>query len=380
LRIAVNAALIGTRYSGVATCTVGLIDCLSELGHEVVVYGSSPHLAKGKRVKVAKVSPSLAFDKGSIAALLRFMWNQTILPLRLLHDNVDIVISQNTDGSFWSPAAQALVVHDLIPLLYPDEAPRLHSYYNRVLPFVMKRTAAIVAVSQNSRNDLVRRYRLDPAKVHVVYNGLTSALGEPASDDKPAGVRSSRYFLFVGTFAPRKNLETVIRALATVRNEIPESLVVVAYPDRWTASCLRTVGELGLSDRIIHLNGLTNEELTTVYRHATALFLLSEYEGFGFPPLEAMLLGTPAVVSDSTALAEVVGDAALRIKSHDVDAAAEAMRKLSTDQNYRHGLRQLGMQKARTYTWARTAATLDEVLWQIAQQDGKKATTREQSR
>ncbi len=330
------------------------------------MYGSSPQLPKGAGIRLVKTSPSLTFDKGSPAALLRFIWNQTILPIKLCRDNVDVVILQNAEGLLWSPAPQLLVIHDLIPLLYPEEAPRLHSYYKRVLPFVIKRISAFVAVSQHSRDDLVRQYKLDLARIHVAYNGLKRDLdGSESGGHKPAAFQVEQYFLFVGTFAPRKNLETVTRALAQVREAIPESLVVVAYPDKWTAAYLRMVRELGLSDRVVHLSGLSDQELAYLYTHATALFLLSEYEGCGLPPLEAMLVGTAAVVSDSTALAEVVGDAALKIKARDVDATADAMRNLSTDQQYRHELQRRGIQKARSYTWNRTGAVLDQILSQI---------------
>ena len=155
----------------------------------------------------------------------------------------------------------------------------------------------------------------------VCFRTLTISRRDPGRAD----FRSEPYFLFVGTFSPRKNLETLIRALAKARDHVRESLLIVAYPDKWSTGNLRLAEELGLGNRIVHMCGLTNQEMSFVYGHATALFLLSEYEGFGFPALEAMLAGTPAVVSDSTALAEVVGDAALKINAHDVDAAAKAM-------------------------------------------------------
>ncbi len=226
----------------------------------------------------------------------------------------------------------------------------------------------------------MERYKLEAARIHVVYNGLNMHSPTGQTEHRPRGLRDGRYFLFVGTFAPRKNLETVTRALAKVRDEIPESLVVVAYPDRWFSDYRKLIEELGISDRVIQLTALTDDELDYIYRKATALFLLSEYEGFGFPPLEAMLAGTPAVVSDSTAFKEIVGDGALRIKAHDIGSVADAMRSLSTDEQLRRRLQRAGAAKAGNYTWSNTADAFSVILSEVAGARSKAVNVPELSR
>ncbi len=367
MRIAINAALLGKRHTGVGRHIVGLIQSLTSHGHEVVVYSSSPLIPSGPGVTREPTPSWMAFDAGGFSGLLRLLWNLFILPARITGKNIDAIVSQNAEGTIWCSVPQVLVVHDLIPLLYPEEAPRLRNYYKRFLPQVLKHSAAVVTVSQHTRNDLLQHYKVDPAKVHVAYNGIEQDSPYTPAEQPPADFPNGPYFLFVGTFSPRKNLQSVIRALAKVQDRVSESLLVVAYPDKWTKQCLRLAGELGVRNRIIHLHGLTDEELFYAYRHATALFLLSEYEGFGFPPLEAMLAGIPAVVSDSTALDEVVGDAAIKIHAHDVVAASETMLRLSNDRAYRSELGNLGMKRARTYTWARTGDAICEVLGQVIQ-------------
>lgn len=377
MRIAINAALLGKRHTGVGTYVIGLIQSLSNLGHEVQVYSSSLLVPAAPGVTLQKTPPSIAFEAGPFAGALRLLWNQFILPIRLRSSKVDAVISQNAEGAIWCSVPQVLVVHDLIPVLYPEEAPRLQSYYRKLLPYVLKHTASVVAVSHHTRSDILRHYKLTPGSVHVAYDGVLRSSEDQSPEHRPAGYPSEPYFLFVGTFSPRRNLVTVIRALAKIRDDVRESLLIVAYPDKWASGCLRLAKELGLRDRIVHMSGLTNQEMGFVYGHATALFLLSEYEGFGLPPLEAMLAGSPAVVSDSTALAEIAGDAALKISAHDVGAAAQAMLRLSTDCRYREELRQLGIQRACTFTWTRTGRTISEILYQIVQ--GRESTSRSTS-
>jgi glycosyltransferase involved in cell wall biosynthesis len=380
LRIAINAALLGKRHTGVGTYIIGLIRGLTSLGHEVVVYGNSPLIPTGPDIVLRKTPNSIAFGAGPFAGPLRLLWDLFVLPLKLLGSNTDAIVSQNAEGMLWCSVPQMLVVHDLIPLYYPEETPRLRNYYKKILPLVFANTAAVVAVSQYTRNDLLQQYNLSPANVHVAYDGVTQSSEDEEIECRPASFPIQPYFLFVGTFAPRKNLETVVRALARIRNEVPESLVIVAYTDKWAQGCLQLIRELGLADRIIHLAGLTSQELAYVYGRATALFLLSEYEGFGLPALEAMLAGTPAVVSYSTALAEVVGDAALKISAHDIDAATAAMLRLSTDQAYRQEFRRPGVQRAETFTWTRTGDRISAILSQVVQSRNRKFRATESPR
>ena len=297
---------------------------------------------------------------------MRLVWTNTVLPVRLRSKQIDLLISPSVEGLLRCPVPQIVVVHDLIPIFYPQEAPRLRIYYKKVLPHLLRRAPAIIAVSNHTRADLIREFGVEPKRVAVVHNGLRFGLADDTDDRRPPGLHEGRYFLFVGTFAPRKNLRTVIEAMGKVRREIPESLVIVAYPDRWKPEITRLIKEVRLSDRVVILSGLHDCEMSYLYRHATALFLLSEYEGFGYPPLEAMLTGTPAVVSDSTSLAEVVADAALKIRAHDADAASAAMLRLSQDQDFRCKLQQSGVERARKFTWVEAGSALSNVLSQVS--------------
>ena len=362
MRVAINAVSIGERYTGIGTYICGLIACITDLGHEAIVYCSSKCISSEPGVQIVRTSPSLAADHGTSAAVERFVWANTALPLRLKRDRANILISPSVEGSLRCPIPQILIVHDLIPLFYPSEAPRLHLYYKRVLPRLLQRVSAVIAVSEHTGNDLIREFGLPPEQVHVIYNGLHSPQADTAIDHKPDGLQSGTFFLFVGTYAPRKNLQTLVLALAKVRGEISESLVIVSYPDKWRGSILQLIADCDLSERVTILSGLHHAEMNYLYRYATALFLLSEYEGFGYPPMEAMLRGTPAVVSDSTSLAEVTGDAAVRVDARDIDAAAAAMLQLARDPAYRQTLGESGTDRARQFTWARAGIELNRVL------------------
>jgi glycosyltransferase involved in cell wall biosynthesis len=261
---------------------------------------------------------------------------------------------------------QILVIHDTIPLLYPEESPRLHKYYKLLLPRLVRHASFLVTVSDASKRDLIKHYGIAAEKICLAHESARGSFSDPANERKPDGLDREAFFLFVGGFSPRKNLATVIQGFAKARLKVRESLIIVAYPDRWMPQIIQNIEELGISDRVLFLNDLQFAELNYVYRRATALFLLSEYEGFGLPALEAMLVGTPAVVSDTPALAEVVSDAAIKIKAHDTHAVAELMCRLSLEPEFRAGWKEKGLERARTFTWHRTGECLRELLQQFS--------------
>ena len=361
MRLAINATFASERHNGITTFVDGIVERLGSHGHELFVYTSAERYAKFDNVTLRKTPANLVFDGGGLNNFRRFAWTQAVLPSRLKRDRVDLFFSP-VEGILRSPVPQVVAVHDLIPLFYPAECPRLHHYYKRVLPYILKGSARTVAPSQHTKSDLVERYKLPADKVSVVSYGLRQDLFDAESDSRPACVDSERYFLFVGTFAPRKNLETVVRAFARIHPEVPEKLVVVAYPDQRQELIRELARSVGVLDKISFCSGLTNSELAYLYRHATGLLLLSEYEGFGYPPLEAMATSTPAIVSDSTSLAEVVGDAGITGGCRDFDAAAAAMRRLSTEKLYRELLGKNGQARARQFTWSNSAKQLSDAL------------------
>ena len=362
MRIGINATFACERHNGITTFVDGALRCLRALGHEVYVYSSSERYAGLDGVVLRRTPANLA-DVSAAGSLRRFAWMQAVLPGKLRRDRVDLFLAPSVEALLHSPVPQIVTVHDLIPLFHPDEGPRQRHYYKHVLPRILRNSTRVWVVSGHTRQDVIEQYALRPEQVSVIYNSVRDELFDPAFGTVPPQDFSlRRYFLFVGSFSPRKNLESVIRAFARVHAEVPEKLVVVAYPDRWQKGCQSLARELGVLDKMVFYNGLTDSELAYLYRHATALVLLSKYEGFGFPPLEAMATGTPAITSDSTSLAEVVGDAGISVAYGDVAAAGEAMRMLSEDSGYRQALQKKARLRAGQFTWTSTMEQMRTIL------------------
>jgi glycosyltransferase involved in cell wall biosynthesis len=216
---------------------------------------------------------------------------------------------------------------------------------------ISARTAnRVITISESARDDIVRHFGLAPAKVDVTPLGvrLPAALPpRPAHDGGPV-------VLCVAQKRPYKNLSSLIHAVAELSDEQP-TLVLPGAPTEHEAD-LRALAEgLGVADRVRFPAWVSDDELESLYREATCFVLPSLIEGFGLPVLEAMARGVPVACSDRPALPEVAGEAALLFDPTDQKAITEAVRRLIQDPELRKSLSARGLERAREFTWRRTA-------------------------
>lgn len=228
----------------------------------------------------------------------------------------------------------------------------------------MRAAAAVIAVSDSTRRDLLERLGLAPEQVFVVHEGLDHDLFRPVSRrpiDEP-------YVLFVGSEQPRKNLITLLRAFARLTGDRRAGrlrLVKVGAPGDGEAPfhepTRRAVAELGLDGRVHFAGEVPDSDLPAYYSGAECLVLPSRAEGFGFPPLEAMACGCPVVVSTAGALPEIVGDAGLQVDPDDVAGLCAALRAVRDEPALRERLRDSGLRRAAEFSWERTARQTERV-------------------
>ena len=222
----------------------------------------------------------------------------------------------------------------------------------------IRKAAAIVSVSDTTRRDLVRFFGIPEQRIFVVHEGVDHALFRPREPQRIG----HPYILFVGSEHPRKNLATLLRAFAALKRE-PRfrdlKLLKVGAPGgreaRFREQTLTVVRSLGLEREVVFTERVPDEDLVAFYSGAECLVLPSLYEGFGFPPLEAMATGCPAIVSTAGALPEVTGDAAVKVDPHDDAALARAIAAVLDDEALRRELRARGLEQARRFSWERAA-------------------------
>jgi glycosyltransferase involved in cell wall biosynthesis len=244
----------------------------------------------------------------------------------------DVVHGSNFVVPPTARAARVVTVHDLTVVLYPElcDLPTLE--YPALIRRAVAEGAWVHTPSQFVADQVVAELAIDPARVRAVHHGipLPPAGGRPrtaAPFRLPEGCR--RYVLAIGTIEPRKDYPLLVSAFASVSAAHPEVALVVAGSDGWGAEhFLAAVEASPARSRIVRPGYLDDQALAAALRHASALAFPSLYEGFGFPPLQAMAAGIPVVATTAGAVPEVVGDGALLVTPGDGDGLAGAISRI----------------------------------------------------
>lgn len=273
------------------------------------------------------------------------------------------------------PVRCVATVHDLGYLHYPEAHGRWTRWYLDWSTRFNARVARRIIVDSNAtRNDLITWYGVDPAKIVVAYPAGAEGF-EPVSDPEALeAVRrrysaGSRYFLYVGTLQPRKNLTTLLEAFSSLLAEAnvgPEVKLVVVGKRGWLCDDIVELAQApNLRERVFLPGYAPMQDLPALLSGAVAFVLPSWHEGFGLPILEAMACDTPVICSDTPALAEVAGEAAILIDPHSASDLAQAMARLYRDPGLRRELTARGRERLREFSWQQCAlkvlATLEAV-------------------
>jgi glycosyltransferase involved in cell wall biosynthesis len=228
----------------------------------------------------------------------------------------------------------------------------------------------VIAISESGRRDLLRHYAIDPAKVRVIYGGVNPSF-RPALPAASAETRAryglpGHYILSVGTIEPRKNLSRLLEAYRTLLDRGMEMGLVIAGKRGWRSEeFFARLDQLGLEPRVILLNNVPDADLPALYGTADLFVFPSLYEGFGLPPLEAMACGTPVIVSNTSSLPEVVGEAGITVDPLDTGSLASAIEGVLTDPDLGRQLRTEGPARAACFTWQASARATRRVYEEV---------------
>lgn len=318
--------------------------------------------------------PSTAHSEARVIPFPR-LWTHLRLSAEMVRAAPDVLFVPAHVLPIVHPRRSVVTVHDLGYLYYPEaHTPWARRYLKWSTAFNAANAAHIVADSAATRDDLIKHGLAGADSITVAYPGLDPHF-KPVDDE---GMRRSvlarhqitfPYVLYVGTLHPRKNLTTVVEALAQVLKSGVDLHWVIAGKKGWLHEPLfAKVRELGLDERVHWLGFVADEELPALLSSAMAFVLPSLYEGFGFPVLEAMACGCPVLCSNVSSLPEVAGDAAVLLSPHQPGEWAEALASVLTDHAWRQELVRRGYRQAARFTWRSCAATVLNVLEKVGQQ------------
>jgi glycosyltransferase involved in cell wall biosynthesis len=316
--------------------------------------------------------------RGIATQIVRYGW----YPMRVKKIRADVVhIADHLHAHLVRrlPLQRTVITcHDLTTFVHPENItsrslfPSLTTkLYQRALNRLHE-AACVIAVSENTRKDILAYSRCVPEQVRVVYHGVDGIFAENADREKVMDFRrkfspdGARLLLHVGLTTPYKNIESVLRVVHILAMEKRQNVRLIKVGQEFTPPQKQIIRRLGLDSRIVHLGRVERSELAVCYQSCDVLLFPSIYEGFGWPPLEAMSCGTPVVASTAGSIPEIAGDAALLEEPAAVENLACAVESLLTNDDLRKRLIAAGLRRARLFTWQRSVSQLASIYEDVS--------------
>jgi glycosyltransferase involved in cell wall biosynthesis len=299
----------------------------------------------------------------------------------LATNQVDLV---HVPNPFWRPlftrAPYVLTVHDLLDYMYRERTSNgvRRAFHTTMTRYVLRRASRIFAVSNFTKRDIARLFDVKSSKIEVVYNALDESFQRGhASPEEQEMVRGryqidSPFLLYAGRISPHKNVARLIEAFAALKSRLDKEdifpdlkLIIIGDEVSRNPDIRRAVVRGGMQYDVRFLGYVPIEVLRIFFDMAKLFVFPSLYEGFGLPPLEAMAHGTPVVCSNTSALPEVVGEAALLVNPENIFEISRAMHRLLTDQPMRERMKAAGLEQAQRYSWEASVRRMVEVYAEV---------------
>lgn len=351
MRIGIDARELAGRPTGVGRYLDALLrewKVMPEAAaHEFLLYGPTlppPDMTTSERLGLRPI-------EGSGGTL----WEQTALRRAAEHDSLDVFFAPAYSAPLRLRVPIALTVHDVSFAAHPEWFTRREGLRRRWLTGASARAAAIVLTdTEFSKQEIVTHLAIAPAKVRVVYPGVTTAVA-------PTTARAEPLVLFAGSIFNRRGVPDLIRAFALLARRRPEARLAIAGENRTVPhqDLDAMARDAGVGERVTLYSYVDSSVLNDLYARAAVFVFLSEYEGFGFTPLEALSAGVPVVMLDTPVARETCGDAALFVERGDLEGTARALESAMHDAALRARLRANARAVLSTYSWGRAA---DETL------------------
>lgn len=316
------------------------------------------------------------------------LWTQAGLANQTFKDNLDVLfIPAHTSPLIHRPGLKTVVtVHDLGAEYLPKHHQlKQRLYLKWITRYQLKHASKLIAVSEATKKDLIKKVGIDAKAIKVIYEGLDSKLFRPIKGERLVNslnkfdLKIEEYFLFVGTVQPRKNLERLIRAFqkyvsrgTVASGSVLEARLVIVGSKGWLSdSIYKLPRKLGIENQVRFLGRVEDKELPALYSGAIALTFPSLFEGFGLPILEAQACGCPVLTSNTSSMPEVAclpagraGKGAILVDPYSPESIKDGMVKI-TNKDLRFKIKDLGFKNARRFNWEKCAKETLKVLKQF---------------
>jgi glycosyltransferase involved in cell wall biosynthesis len=373
MNIAVDAfPLTEQRYSGIPNYLTNIFSCIASIN-----VGTKFYFYAIKDFFLPQGGPELKrFARGmgsTVKSYENTLWLFTKGARMMKKDDIDIFwgTRQMLPPCMPSGIRKVLTVYDLVPYYFPET---MESYNRVVMKLLFSRSVKaadhIMTISRASARSLQNILKVPEERITVIYPAADGYVPLDRADSSAyisEKYGTNRiYILTVSTVEPRKNLKTLLKVFAELRD--PGFQLLIAGASGWKTSGVHEEYErLGLrEDNVKFLGYVPDEDMNKLYSGAGLFVFPSLYEGFGIPPLEAMASGTPVIVSSSSSLPEVVGDAGILVDPYDIAGWKENIAKVTSDAELQNEMRLKGIERAKLFSWEKSARQTLQVFERFA--------------
>ncbi len=378
MRIAVNTRLLlKGKLEGIGWYTNETLKRIVKAHpeHEFIFFFDRPY--EPSFIFADNVTP-VVFGPQARHPVLFFTWFDLRMPYMLRKHKADLFLSTDGMMSLKSSVPTCIVMHDLAFEHYPEHLITSHRYYyRRYSPLFAKQAKRIVTVSEFSRQDIAKRYRVPVDKIDVSYNGAHDEY-RPLEWDEREQIKKQyadgcEYYVYAGALHPRKNIVNMLKGFVAFKKRQRSNMkFVIVGRMAWNyEEIVKMKEELPFKDDVKWVGYLDVKELAKVMGAAYALVYVSLFEGFGIPILEALQCNVPAIISETSSMPEVGGEAALQVNPNDVEDIANKMEKLYKDEVLRAKLVAAAPAQVQKFNWDKSASVLWESMMKCLPAGGK---------
>ncbi|HXD91615.1 MAG TPA: glycosyltransferase family 1 protein [Bacteroidia bacterium] len=297
-------------------------------------------------------------------------WEQIDLPIFLYKNGRELLVNLLNSAPI-AYKHQVVTILDMTTFINPKWFKKYFVlYYKFIVPIIARKSIKIITISECSKKDIIHYTHVPEDKVAVVYCSVASQFNRGASDkdmvdrdkiiEDKLKISKNNYLLTVSSLDPRKNFVSLVKAYNEIETDVPPLVIVGSEGKVFASDELKEI--ISRSKNILLTGYVSDDELVTLYRSASFFIYPSLYEGFGMPPLEAMACGCPTIVSNTSSLPEVCGDASVYIDPYSINSIKQGIIKLTNDANLRSQLVSLGEKQVEKFSWQRSGAKLSEII------------------
>lgn len=358
MRIAVNTRLLlKGKLEGIGWFTYQTLEHMVRLHPEHDFYFFFDRPYDPQFVFAPNVTPVVVHPQARHPVLF-YLWFEWSIPFMLRKHKIDLFLSTDGYMSLSTKVPTCLVIHDLAFEHYPEHFVLSHRlYWRHYSPLFARKARRIATVSTFSKNDISKRYGISPDTIDVVYNGAHNEYRPLTSTErdvvKQQYADGCEYFVFAGALHPRKNIVNLLKAFAIFKKRQPTNMkLVIVGRFAWKYEEVELMqATMPYKEEVKWVGYMNVDELSAVIGSAYALVYASLFEGFGIPILEALQCNVPAIVSNTSSMPEVAGEAALLVDPTDPEDIANKMHQLYKDEALRARLIAHAPEQVKKFNW-----------------------------